>query len=165
MTSNGNGKSKIPGSHPGEPNRIWAATIPAPFEVAVAVFFAIFGILSLALGGALVPGSLDILRWLVLINWQAASGLGGVLTALGRWNQADRVEQSGLALMLYAFVLYGIVLGITAGFTATAAVGLLASFAVGAGIRMWVLHQGLKAKKIAGTVQYDRDHSNGDSPT
>lgn len=148
----------------GKPNPIWVATAPAPFEVSLAVFFALYGVLSLIFGGAILPGSLEIWSWLIQTNWQASVGLGGVLTAVGRWKEADKVEQSGLVALGWGCFSYAVVLSFMGGAGAIVAIGLLVAFTAGAGIRWWVLHKGQVAQKVATIIQSHIDH-NGDSPT
>lgn len=168
MTSNGNGKSRIPGSHPGEPNRIWVAMISAPFELLPAIVFMLFGIAAVLSAGAITPGSFHILYWIVTVMWQGSLGLGGVLSVVGRIGAWDRIEQCGMALMGYGFGVYTIVLIATAILTSTltgvAAMGLCLAYTLACGIRLYVLTRAVKARKVAGQVQYDR-RQNGDSPS
>jgi hypothetical protein len=168
MRSKENGQSRIPGSHPGEPNRIWVALMTSPFQLVPCFFFALYGLLSLVFGGSILPASFGIVATIATVNWLVSVGLGGVLTVIGRINGWDRIEQAGMALMAYGFGLFAGVLVVTMILSHSlgpiAACGLLTSLTIACGIRLYVLHMGVKARKLAGQVQHDREQ-NGDSPT
>jgi hypothetical protein len=147
---------------PGQPSKIWLAFAVSPFEMFIAVFFALYGLISFVISDLVTPPTVQgTVSFGLIIVWHIALALGGICAALGRMLEKERLELSGLAMIGFACGLYAGVLGVSAGWGSSAAVGLLISILGACIARMKVIRRSIQAQELAVHIVEELRHNGG----
>lgn len=147
---------------PGQPSKVWLAFTVSPFEMFIAMYFALYGSISLIVSDIVTPPSvLTSLTLGLLIVWHVSLALGGACTAIGRMMEQERLELSGLAMIGFACGLYAGILAAGPGLSASAAIGLLVAILASCIARMRVIRRSIRAQELAVHIVEELRHNGG----
>lgn len=128
-------------------SRLWDTLIRLP-HVPVAAYLALVGWGGVVSGG-ITPDSLHVLpAWLVEM-WTFAVAIGGTGSVIGALMQRTRIESTGLGLLAYGSVLYGLVGAVVLWPGSATVIALSAAVASMCLIRMRVLSLARHAQEVA----------------
>jgi len=140
------------------PSAMWKALAVGPFEVPIALYLGIVGVLALLSGGGLRPATIETaLPWWLVMTWTSCIAAGGLLTALGRVIEHSRLESGGLVLLGYGCSFYSATLLVVSFPQATVSAAAFLAIAVGCTLRLAVLSHSRKASLIAEQIVENED--------
>lgn len=140
------------------PSRLWRALAVGPFEVPLAIYLGVVGVVALVSGNGLKPATIEeaLPYWLVMV-WTFCIGFGGLSTATGKILEHSRLESVGLVLLGYGSTFYAATLLLVAFPVSTVSAAAFLAIAAGAGLRLRVLSQARRAAVVADMIVVDSE--------
>lgn len=140
------------------PSRLWRALAVGPFEVPLALYLGVVGVLALISGSGLKPATIEeaLPYWLVMI-WTFCIGFGGLATAAGKIVEHGRLESVGLVLLGYGSTFYAVTLLLVALPVSAVSAAAFLAIAAGSGLRLRVLAQARQATTVADMIVVDSE--------
>lgn len=144
---------------PGQPSKLWLAFVEDGFEMAIALAFGIFGLISLVFSDIVTPPSVQEAQTLALILvWHFTMALG-LAAPLGRVLELERLEMSGLASLAFSCLFYLSAALFVAGIGGFGVSILLFAVTAGCIFRMYVIRKSMKGQKLAHHIAEELKHN------
>ena len=144
---------------PGQPSKLWLAFAQDSFEMPMVLVFGLFGLASLLFADFLTPPSVaGVAVWTLILVWHITMALG-LMAAIGRVFELERLELGGLACLAFSCLFYLIAAAFTIGPASIGLTSLLLGVTIGCVGRGSVLRKSIKGQKMVQHVVEELRHN------